>query len=286
MSLTSRARAVARRLQRLLVAGCWSAAGPALKAELLERFSEDMITESPIPGGVLAFYTPTTLLQHRAADLLGKEQDMIAWLDGLSAGDVLWDVGANVGVFSLYAASRAGCRVLAFEPSAPNYYVLARNILLNRLDARIQAYCIALAGETTLGSLNLAGPGLGLALGHFGQPGATSRYVPGAGDCRHGMVGFTVDEFIERFRPPFPTHFKMDVDGLEWPILLGGRATLSDRRVRSAMIELSVSDPDERARALAFLGECGLRLVSMGPEQSLAGQSAANHLFVRDQGAA
>ena len=95
------------------------------------------------------------------------------------------------------------------------------------------------------------------------------------------MIGFTIDDFVSRFAPAFPTHLKMDVDGLEGEILRGAAATLRDPRLISAMVELSVTDHDERRRALALLADAGLDLVSQGESQGANNEAAANHLFVR-----
>ena len=45
----------------------------------------------------------------------------------MPADAVLWDIGADIGSYALYAAKR-GVRVLAFEPSAATLYALTRNI--------------------------------------------------------------------------------------------------------------------------------------------------------------
>jgi FkbM family methyltransferase len=251
------------------------------RAEALEALSGNAVANTPITGGSLTFVATTPLLRSRAENALAKEPDTIEWLDGLTKDDVLWDVGANVGVFSLYAAARRHCTVLAFEPSAANFFVLSRNIQLNHLSERVTSYCVALSGSTGLGVLNLDSAALGTAMSQFGKPGETSRYSASTHPLTHGMVGFTIDEFIERFGARSPTHLKLDVDGLEWPILQGARTTLSGRGVRSAMIELSVTDREERQQAIEWLGECGLRLVGEGAAQGIAGEQAANHLFSR-----
>ena len=80
-----------------------------------------------------------------------------------------------------------------------------------------------------------------------------------------------------------PTHLKIDVDGLEWPILQGAVAALGNPRLRTAMVELSMTDSSERQRAMALLQSCGLRFQSHGELQGAAGEQAANHLFVRGQ---
>ena len=255
---------------------------PRLRAQAVELLFEHMIAETPVPGGALKFLAPSPLLQLRAATVLSKERDMIRWIDGFDSDAVFWDIGANVGVFSLYAAFRTQCTVLAFEPSAANFFLLARNIRLNGLQRRVSAYCMALSGTSSLGMLNLSSEAMGTAISQFGKAGEMSRYWNSEGEgAAHGMIGFAVDDFIARFNPPFPTHIKMDVDGLEWSILQGAAATLRDSRLRAAMVELTLTNRDERARAIDLLETSGLAFVSQGDNQGTATEQAANHLFVR-----
>ena len=95
------------------------------------------------------------------------------------------------------------------------------------------------------------------------------------------MVGFTIDDFIAKFGAACPTHLKLDVDGLELPILQGARVTLSDARLRSAMVEISLTNQSERAACRQLMFECGFTLASQGAVQGLSGEQAANHLFVK-----
>lgn len=280
--MLKRLRAYARGLSRRLAMVPLKVVGGRMRAEALEALSAQMITETPIPGGLLRFYAPSPLLQERAVTAVTKEPDMVRWLDGFGKDAVLWDIGANVGVFSLYAAARAGCTVLAFEPAAANYFVLSRNIQLNQLNERIAAYGVALAGATGLGTLNLSSAAMGTSMSQFGKAGEMSRYWSGDGEAAaHAVVGFTIDDFIARFDPPFPTHIKMDVDGLELPILQGATNTLRDARLQAAMVELSVTNREEREQATRLLGDAGLAFVSQGDEQGTATEKAANHLFER-----
>ena len=241
-----------------------------------------MSTEVAVDGEVLKFYTPTPVLIRRAEDLLAKEPDMIRWLNTIPLGSILWDIGANVGVFSLYAARMRQATVIGFEPLAANFHVLSRNIQINNLERQITAFCVAFADSSKLGVLNVASPEMGSATTHFGKTGDISPYWDGSiTAATQGMVGFTVDEFIARFQPPFPNYLKIDVDGLEWSILSGAKQTLGDSRLRSAMIELSVSNKEETSEALSFLKERGLHLTSTGEIQGTVSAKAANHLFER-----
>jgi FkbM family methyltransferase len=248
----------------------------------LENMNSSMVSRVDVPAGSLLFATPTPLLQARAKSVMTKEPDTIRWIDGFEPGDVFWDVGANVGVFCLYAVRQRGVRVLAFEPSADNYAVLCRNVEINAFEERVAPYCIALSGETELGVLNSPSREMGASLHQFGQKGQTSRYWNGGNTTSaQGVVGFSIDDFIGQFRPPFPTRLKIDVDGLEWPILQGARNTLCDRRLKSVMAELPLSDEDERNRAMGWLSDAGLDLLSVGEVQESGGERAANHFFSR-----
>jgi FkbM family methyltransferase len=272
---------MARSAMRRLTAAPLGWVDAGSRAMALEQFSEGMIALSPVAGQNLRFFAPTVLLQQRAANLLTKEPDMIQWIDGFSSDAVLWDIGANVGVFSLYAVAQRRCKVLSFEPSAANFHVLARNVALNGLAGRIDAYCIALSGATGLGVLNLASTAMGAAMSMFGKAGEASPYSEGPNVASHGMIGFTVDQFIELFSPPFPTHIKIDVDGLELAIIEGARQTLADTRLRSVMLELSLSNESERTLGMKVMDEAGLRYVSHGESQGTDTERAANHLFIR-----
>lgn len=247
----------------------------------MEKLIASAVTDVEVAGATLRFMTATPLLQRRAQTVLSKEPDTIRWIDQFDANDVLWDIGANVGVFSIYAAKVKGVRVLAFEPSADNFMVLNRNIESNRLDDRIMPYCIALAGATELGFLNLSSRSLGAALHQFGQRGEVSRYAPGATCLAQGMIGYRIDDFLRQFNPTFPTHLKIDVDGIEWEVLQGAEKTLHDPRLRSIMVELSITDRAENDRTSAWLSEAGFSLAGRGGMQEGGGHAGANHLFLR-----
>src|SRR5690348_4941046 len=76
-----------------------------IASEALSRAWDDAEVRVPTRTKTIAFFAPTPILRMRATSLLSKEPETIEWLDGLTADDVLWDVGANIGVFSLYAAA-------------------------------------------------------------------------------------------------------------------------------------------------------------------------------------
>lgn len=85
---------------------------------------------------------------------------LLRWL---RPGDVFVDVGANIGYFSLLAASVVGPQgaVFAFEPDPDNFRLLLANAALNQLAARITAVAAALSATDGEGRLYLSADNLG-----------------------------------------------------------------------------------------------------------------------------
>ena len=66
----------------------------------------------------------------RYETLLDKEPETIEWIDGFETGDTLWDIGANIGIYSIYAGVK-GIRTWGFEPHFANYHQFCATIALS-----------------------------------------------------------------------------------------------------------------------------------------------------------
>ena len=194
----------------------------------------------------------------RARKILTKEPSTIAWLDRMSADDVLWDVGANVGVYTLYAAVRRGCRVLAIEPGAANYYLLNKNIEINRLEGRVTALCAAAAGNAGFGFLSLPNTAPGEAFTSYDDKGS------GSGSFQQGMIGITLDDLSRQGSFPLPTCIKIDVDGIEHDIVRGARGLLRSGQVRSVLVERDIDRQDLIAQLDEEMAALSFRRVEVG----------------------
>lgn len=222
---------------------------------------------------------------HRALTVLSKEPDTIHWIDDfIGNGDVFYDVGANVGVYSLYAALSRGARVLAFEPMCSNYEVLNRNIFLNGADDAIVAYNCAFHDRSILSRLNLSDFLPGKA-GHSFES-ATGQVEGIEPAFRQGMLGMTMDDFIERFSAPFPNHIKIDVDGNEGLIVDGMARLLMDPRLRTIAIELDTTDNACHSATYDSIIAAGFSALK-GPRyvntQYVHYTNLRNHFFVRER---
>lgn len=237
--------------------------GPRINSAMSERLDEACISEIEIDGLYLKFWHPNERSYSRIRSMFEKEPETIEWIRGFSADDVLWDVGANVGVYTLFAAYGKGNRVLAFEPSPANYHVLVRNLELNGLGGSVMALCLALSDRTQIDWLNMATTEPGGALSSFGE---TRDYKGTLFEpvFRMPMLGYSIDQFIQDFDPPFPNHLKVDVDGIEHRIVIGAKKLLADRRLRSISIELTEDREDDCQDVIDRLTAAGFSLVRKG----------------------
>lgn len=279
---------IKRRLATLAANGLIGASrmlGNQFTSFAVDRFMEDPAAVRRISTrhGEIAFWCPNETTWWRAQSLLTKEPETIEWIDGFADGDVYWDVGANVGVYALYAAMRPKLRVLAFEPSPFNYYALCKNAALNNLSSRLSSYCIAFNDSSKLDQFHMWTLEVGGAQSNFGEPGKNEH---GEFEPVHSlaMMGYALDDFVARFDPPFPNHLKIDVDGIEAKIVAGGKRVLSDGRLKSVSVELDEQQTDEVRRVTGMLNACGLHFQHNRHSAAVGDSlfaSVYNYLFVR-----
>jgi len=189
----------------------------------------------------------------RARTFFTEEPQTVEWLDTLKKDDILWDVGANVGLYSIYAAKFAGCKVIAFEPESQNYSLLVKNIVLNNVESLCLPSNVAIANGSNMGHLNVRYITQGGAynmfesMGRSGGNGDLLAEKDGKGTVdgdelhliRQIVHGVSLDELVTQYDFDPPTHLKIDVDGLEPRIIDGSFRLLGLRSLKSILIEIN-----------------------------------------------
>lgn len=172
-----------------------------------------------------------------------EEPDTVSWLDSIEDSDVLWDVGANVGMYSVYAAKVRGCKTFAFEPESQNYATLVENIALNGLSRKCLPVCIAVSGQSGFGRLGVHDVTKGGAWNDF----RTADRSPRDSDVvEQSVFGVTLDDLVKTHGFTQPTHLKIDVDGLEPEIIKGAGQLLSQEFLRSVLVEVDMDQETHR----------------------------------------
>lgn len=215
-----------------------------------------------------------------------KEPETVQWIEeNVRAGDVFYDIGANVGAYSLVAAkaNSGGVLIYAFEPAFRNYAQLCQNIYLNGCGESIVPLPIALSDKTSLENLNYQNLIPGGALHALGLP----RDYKGdlfAPVFQQRTLSYRLDDLIRLFDIKPPNHVKIDVDGIEASILRGGAETFGSPSIRSVLVEAEEGRP-ETTEIIEFLGEKGFEPKSK--HGTTLGESSAqfsksfNYLFLR-----
>lgn len=234
-------------------------------------------------GTTVVYATPNRATKWRVETLYTKEPVTIEWLGRLGPDDVLADIGANVGMYAIWAAKLRGARVYAFEPESQNYALLNRNIHDNGLADRVFAFCVALSDVTSFHRLYLSQFIPGGSCHNFGEPvdyrgqALKSPFVQGA-------FSTTVDALVAQGAMPVPTHVKIDVDGIEPKVMAGAKATLMDKRVRSLLIEIN-TNLEAHWDIIDWMLEAGfdydLRQADAGRREKGAFEGVGNYVFRR-----
>ncbi len=209
-------------------------------------------------GHTYAFVCPNRTVAWRARTFLTKEPETIEWIDTFAPGDVLFDIGANIGLYSIYAASRS-VRVMAFEPESQNYALINQNIFLNGFGDRIACVAVALADREGIDYLYLSRFRAGESLHNFGAK-LDWQQRPFTPSFQQGSLSFSLDAFLQFQPDPFPTHIKIDVDGIEAKVIRGAARTLRDPRLKSLLVEFDGASADDVA-AVAEIEHAGFTLL-------------------------
>lgn len=225
-------------------------------------------------AGRMVFSGPSGRALHDAYGFNRDEPETVAWIESLPPDAVFWDIGANVGLYTIFAAKR-GLRTLAFEPSAATMAVLTRNIERNAVSDTIEAYGIALADVTRLDHLYMAADHTdpGHAVHSFGTRDTVAGVIEGG--FQQAAIGYSADDFVAQFNAPSATHVKLDVDGIETAILRGA-SNMMRATVREILVEIYDDMAAENARGIrATLAE--LNFI----EKPTVNPDGRNKLYVR-----
>lgn len=167
--------------------------------------------------------TETRMEKYRAETFFTKEPETLMWIRSFHPRDVFFDVGANVGVYSLYAASLfPEMRIVAFEPMTENFKALLANRDMNGFTGVI---CLYYAVGSYDGYVDISE-----SEQEAGKSGAQAIHDTPSLAC----VLVTIDNLVEY---PKPTHVKIDIDGQELEVIKGMQNTLP--HIKSCLIEVS-----------------------------------------------
>jgi FkbM family methyltransferase len=232
---------------------------PSSRGRLQGRLTQDLIELTvPVetPRGPLSFVSVGKGAAGRGLSMLSKQPATIAWIESFRPNSVFWDVGANVGTYALYAGLREDTRVVAFEPAAVNYYILAANCEVNGLDDRVQCLLLGLGADPGFAQLEVSQFASAQSFSFRGK-----RHKPRAG--RQTALVLTIDQLVEDYAIPCPNYIKIDVPGLTESVIAGAARTLQRQELRELHIEMNEQSTNGKW-TVRFLGENGFAIAHRG----------------------
>ena len=187
----------------------------------------------------LSLRTPNAVCRYRAETFETKEPETLRWIDQFGGEGAFYDIGANVGLYSLYYAQTNSGRVYAFEPSALNLRLLSLNVSDNGLTSQIVIVPSPLTESNEIASFHLSmldeGGSMSTFGRDFGHDGSRLQTV-----LEYDTIGLTLDFMLASglvSQPP--SLMKIDVDGIEHLILRGAKSVLANESLRSILIEVN-----------------------------------------------
>jgi len=157
-----------------------------------------------------------------------KEPGTIYWIENyIKDGDTVWDIGANVGPYSLIIAKMyPNCWVLAFEPVYSNFVLLTANRYHNQA-MNIIPLLMAVGDKSGIANFGL-----------YSYAGSVASH-PGLqvqGEVEYKVPVFRMDDLLG-LSFPYPNHIKIDVDGPELQVLRS--LPLAHPALKSIIVEVN-----------------------------------------------
>ena len=252
---------------------------------ILSKLSNSIVNEKKtivVKNSKLSFYVPNETNRFRINTFFTKEPDTLAWIDNFKENSIFFDIGANIGLYSCYAAKNSKSDTYAVEPSFVNLELLSKNILANNLSSLIKIVPIPLSSKKKIDEFKMTNTEWGGALSTFGEnstfDGSNLKPV-----FKYTTLSITLDECISLFNLPQPDHIKIDVDGIEHFILEGASKTLT--KTKSVLIEINENlkaNKDKCEEPLKNSGFKFLRKTSVDYNDDGSFKNCYNYVWIRD----
>ncbi len=155
---------------------------------------------------------------------LHEFNDMGFLLHFLRPEDTFFDVGANVGSYTLLASSICKSKTITFEPIPNTFEILKRNIELNQINNLVQAENKGVGKE--FGTLK------------FSIDDDTTNHVIIGDDENKATMNVPIVPLNSYYPMLKPSLIKIDVEGFETEVLNGATAILEDVNLKAIIIEL------------------------------------------------
>jgi FkbM family methyltransferase len=241
-------------LQAALILYPWRSGRKKLVRFAASRLSGPVVWRTG--DGTRLLLDPGNYIDREVVEKGGYETDRIAHLvERVARCDVFFDVGANIGLYSIAVGRHTGVPVIAFEPDPRNYHQLAANVFLNGLGTRVALRHEAVGPRTEAKTLYAQRDPRDFSTGRstLVRAGEGTVEVPVRAVALDDEFGGWAGRSIA---------MKMDIEGFELHALAGMEALFRRNRV---FLQVEITENREAVRArLAALGMVELPQLNPG----------------------
>lgn len=188
-----------------------------------------------------------------------REEDHIAIVQYvIKPGDIVLDIGANIGFYALMEADLVGAsgHVYAIEPDTRNLALLEKNVALNEFQDRITIHPGGMSDHDGIEKMYVAQK---TNLNTFVSPDDHAFLAPHLVADTADIHMTSIDAFVQKHNIK-PTMIRMDIEGYEVEVLRGARETLAGAETFAILMELhpDAYSPDHSLEAeLRYLFDHG-----------------------------
>ena len=213
--------------------------------------------------GEIFFHNVNPMAKYRADTFFTKEPETLRWIESFEKNAVLWDIGANIGLYSLYAVLASGSSVVAFEPHPFNIELLTKNILLNKMEHSVNICTCPLSDANQQGDFNMSGCYNGASGATFGEKyGQDGEIMDNFSSV--SLFSLSADTFMSLYGLEYPDYVKIDVDGIEHLILKGMQEILANKKLKSVLVECCDLFAEQKLNISQILSQYGFKLKEIG----------------------
>ena len=203
----------------------------------------------------LVFYSPNRINRFRIETFSSKEPETLRWIENFEENSVLWDIGANIGLYTCYAAKLKNTSVYAFEPSVFNIELLTKNVFINKLSKKVTIVPLPLVDKIKESEFNMTSKDIGGSSSTFDKD-YTYDGSKLKREFHYKMLGVTMNDCVNVLKIKQPDYIKIDVDGIEHLILEGGNQIL--KKIKGIIVEVDEKFLMQSEKTKKYLSEAGL----------------------------
>ena len=190
----------------------------------------------------IKFYCPSKIASFRVKTFFTKEPETIEWMDEYgSENKILYDIGANMGIYTIYYAKKFQSRAYAFEPNFKNLDLLSKNIKLNLLERQVflipNPVCENFLVSDFFQLRSVSGDGGSTFNDKSTKDMMLKNNYKENNPIEYKTLGLSLDNLIETNLIAPPDLIKIDVDGNELDVVNGFKRTIQKLEKLSLLIE-------------------------------------------------